>query len=68
MGPDHSWLEAATRGAASSQADAPTQGPEALTSPAVGAGAIIAFGPFSAATWRPLLGFDLLLRKARPRD
>jgi hypothetical protein len=67
MGPDHSWLEAATRGAASSQADAPTQGPE-VTSHAVGAGAILAFRPLTAATWRPLGGFDLLLRKARPRD
>jgi hypothetical protein len=33
-----------------------------------GAGAILAFRPLSAATWRPLGGFDLLLRKARPRD
>jgi hypothetical protein len=68
MCPDHSWLEAATRGAAPGQADAPTQGPEALTSPAVGAGAMLARGPFSEVTSRPLGGFDPLLRKIRPRD
>jgi hypothetical protein len=66
MCPDHSWLEAATRGAAPSRADAPTQGPEALTSPAAGAGAILARGPFSEVTSRPLSGFDPLLRKIRP--
>ena len=33
MCPDHCWLEAATRGAAPRRADAPTQGPEALTQP-----------------------------------